>query len=230
MLNIDKFYHLNLYEFLIFVRWFKICRRTSIGRIVEEGEYIVLDILEKIENEFENYCENEDSEILSNQNIRDKFVNLYFQSRRENQSRKRKRSEIEEGNLDSINEYPHGHKIPIHGIGFDNFTNLSRRIREIRTQNRGSNLNMILKTGVIQFFLLFNRNFQQDMLNFQEVSDIECQTISQTFNDENGFHGPVGRGVAFIFHVKTSDGERKPRHYCLGDKCDYGCDRKYFKV
>ena len=128
------------------------------------------------------------------------------------------------------NDLPRGHPIAIHGIGFDTFQNLSQKIKIIRTNNRNLNLNLKLKNGIIQFFSLFNEQFQNDLSNIQEITNIKCQSITQEFNTTYGYHGPPGRGVAFIFEVKLVNGTQNSNHYCLGNMCEYGCSVSSFKI
>ena len=169
-----------------------------------------------------------DGEVLGFQNLREKFINYYFQKNSIKSSRKRKRNnEIE---ADEVNNLPIGHVIPIFGIGLDNFTNLSEKLKQIRSQNRGSYLNCTLKNGVVHFFSLFNSTFQNDLIQIKEIKKIKCEIVDQNFNRLYGFHGPPGRGVAFLFEVEYLNGQFNTLHYCLGNKCQYGCLVSSFKV
>ena len=206
------------------LRWFKLCRRKSKGYLIQNNHYIVIDLIRKIENEFEIYCENSESEIYGSQKLREQFAQIYFEKQK---SKKRKRSN---SNSNLSNDLPRGHTIPIHGIGFDTFQNLSQKIKNIRTNNKNLNLNLKLKNGIIHFFSLFNEQFQNDILNIEEITNIKCQPVTEEFNTTYGFHGPPGRDVAFIFEVKLVNGTTNLNHYCLGNMCQYGCSVSAFKI
>ena len=215
------------------MRWFRFLCRRSCGAQIESGHYIGFSIYDFLFDTFDAFCIN-DSEIVGHKSLRDKLKDIYFEATKKKKRRKKKKRKREP--LDSDED---GHitteapeEIPIYGLGVGNFDKLIWKIRIIRTQYRGRYLSFKVKNTIIQFFSIFNKQFQNESEEFRDISKIECRIISREFNDKYGFHGPPGRGVAFIFHVVLMSGETDERHYCLGynRNCDTACSADYFAV
>jgi len=91
-------------------------------------------------------------------------------------------------------------------------------------------LNFILslspyREGIIGFFTAFNETFRNELPTIALVQAVEAHTVDDPFNVQYGYHGPPGRGRAFLFSLLRSDGTREMRHFCLGASgdCEDGC-------
>ena len=219
--------------FNTFLRWFRLLKKKSDGYRIETGHYIAIDIWRDLSNNFEDICLENDSPIAPS-NLRLKLQNLYFQKTLSGTKRKRQEKENESNSENERNLQPidAGEIISILGIGQNNFEGLRKSIQRIRKENQGNSLSFIHQNGVIYFFSLFNQEFQKILPTIMRFESIECVTIDSEFNSQNGYHGPPGRGTAFIFHYITTESERMTqKHFCLGNICSSGgCHLKHFKV
>ena len=191
-----------------------------------------MDVYQKIKTDFQEICFDNDT-LIGHEKLRKKLSELFFPENNvrpiSNRRKRKRKNEIEEA-IEQISKYA------IYGIGVGSFSFLSTQIKTMRTHvntdpGNGSNfLNLVQKNGVISFFSLFNIKFQNELPSFKEIENIECKRIDAAFNSRFGYHGPVGQGVAFIFHVKLMNGVSETKHYCLGHQCERGCKEQYFKV
>ena len=207
-------------------------KRKSLGFFIEEGHYIGFSILEKLEEDFEEICYDEDNTLIGFFRLRKNLTNIYF----ERHNLKRKRNEnINSDNLNNNNNlqdenFNSSSKLFIYGIGHGTFNYLSQKIKDIRSQNSGQKLNSIHQNGVISFFSLFNTELQNDLNRIKFTRSIYCRIVDDQFNQTWGYHGPVNRGTAFLFENVLLDDSIESKHYCLGNGCPYGCLMSSFRV
>lgn len=206
--------------------WFTFLRRRSSGKGSPIGSYIGFYILELLENDF-SICKNPDTQQLYGHQSLQKQLLQFITFTKPSKSRKgakRKREAM------THPEEIRRKKFPIFGQGYDTFTNFLIKFQRLRSNSVGQDLNFADKSAIISFFSLFNRSFREQIPYIREIEKIHCKLIDQDFNDENGFHGPPGQGVAFVFHIAFNDGTKAAKHFCLGGQnCDYGCRLDDFK-
>lgn len=205
-------------------------KRKSQGFKIPNEFYVGFQALNLLETQFDVFCNDEDKTLIGFHKLRTRFINHFF----EKLNRKRRRTEISNSHDDNsenqIIEFDQNKKFLIFGLGEGTFHELSSKIREIRTQNSGRSLSFKFQSSIISFFCLFNLQLQQDLSNIKYIKAIRCEVITQSFNRTWGYHGPVGRGVAFIFEIILTDDTLDDKHYCLGHGCPHGCLLSSFRV
>ena len=130
----------------MYFRWFRFLCKRSDGFFFDEGQYFIIDVYEKLHNNLEELIL-EEAEFIGHKNVREKLKKIYLKK----SSKKRKRNL--NPNLRRVRQKNHHLKstdaIPINGIGFGTFNQLSDIIQEKRKQCLGQNLDFITMNGVV---------------------------------------------------------------------------------
>lgn len=213
-------------KYFVLFRWFTLLQRKIDSENYDCKSYSAIKIYDDLIFRFEEICI-EDDILIGHVALKLKLTKKYFKpNNKKNASRSGRKRDRKRKREDASMETPT--IFCIHKLGVGSFDQLSEAARNVRTKFANKFLPYIYQMAIIQFFLLFSVKFREEMKKVVMVNKIKCAIVSDRFNQMYGYHGPPNRGVAFVFYFKRKNGNLYSKHFCLGNRCDYGCTVEQF--